>query len=121
MLQTPGLIGNQFQIQFDISRLPRLEEYIPLLDANTADLQDVPSDIKTVSYFVQQPGTVTGVHRSTRQSIGDSTGEGASDGGNGGLVRRAVDRAATAFASENGSFAQLNASGDLLAPEVTRD
>ena len=61
VLGTPGLVGNQTQVQLDVSRLPRLEEYVAMLDANTADIDDIPSDIKTVAYFVQSSDTLGGV------------------------------------------------------------
>ena len=54
VLQTPGLIGNQYQLQIDTSRLPRLEEYSVLMDVDPGNLSDVPSDLKTVTYYVQQ-------------------------------------------------------------------
>ena len=31
VLGTPGLVGNQTQVQLDVSRLPRLEEYVAML------------------------------------------------------------------------------------------
>ncbi|MGB1817602.1 MAG: PulJ/GspJ family protein, partial [Rubripirellula sp.] len=61
VLQTPGLVGNQYQIQLDLSRLPRLEEYVQMMDDTTADLQDVPSDLKTVAYYVQSDEATGGV------------------------------------------------------------
>jgi type II secretory pathway pseudopilin PulG len=111
VLQSPGLIGNQFQIQIDVSRLPRLEEYVTMLDETVTDLQDVPSDLKTVTYFVQPAGAVGVVDSLT---IPSST---AMEEG-GGLVRRSLDRAATTYAATNGSLAALAQTGDLLAPEV---
>ena len=61
VLQTPGLVGNQYQIQLDLSRLPRLEEYVQMMDETITDLQDVPSDLKTVAYYVQSDETTGGV------------------------------------------------------------
>lgn len=112
ILQTPGLIGNQYQIQIDTSRLPRLEEYMVLMDETVTDLEDVPSDLKTVTYFVQPAGTVGGVNDPMNQLDAGGTDEG------GGLVRRSLDRNATVFAATNANFAQLNATGEILAPEV---
>ncbi len=117
VLETPGLIGNQNQIQIDISRLPRLEEYMPMIDGQLADLQDVPSDIKTVAYFVQAPGVVTGV-KDELDSIGQTASVVDPSANPGGLIRRVLDRAATMHASISGGTGQLNATGDLLAPEV---
>lgn len=114
VLQTPGLIGNQYQIQIDLSRLPRLEEYVALLDGTTADIDDVPSDIKTVAYFVQDAGMLGGVQDPLEQL----TPETATTQSSGGLVRRSLDRAATTFAALNGNLTTLNQTGELLAPEI---
>ncbi len=99
VLTSPGLIGNQYQIQVDLSRLPRLEEYVAMLDATTADLEDVPSDIKTVSYRVQDPGTLGGVQDSL-----DSLSAATAATATGGLIRRSLDRAATMEASRTGGL-----------------
>jgi type II secretory pathway pseudopilin PulG len=120
VLQSPGLIGNQYQIQIDLSRLPRLEEYMSFLDQSVANIDDVPSDLKTVSYFVQPAGTVGGI----QDPLGDIdalTGQqgGISQAGAGGLVRRSLDRAATTYAASTGGAAMLNQTGELLAPEIT--
>lgn len=114
VLETPGLIGNQFQLQIDTSRLPRLEEYTVLLDANPAKLLDVPSDLKTVTYYVQEPG-VAGIDDTVAGLTAEATGE-ASDAG--GLVRRVLDRQAQNFAMVSGGMTSLQQTGDLLAPEV---
>ena len=116
VLTTPGLVGNQTQIQIDVSQLPRLEEYVALLDTDTTDLDDIPSDIKTVAYFVQSPDTLGGVE----DSLATATAELGLEFNlsNGGLVRRSLDRAATVEAANTGSLALLNQTGDLLAPEV---
>lgn len=114
VLRKPGLIGNQNQIQVDVSRLPRLEEYLILLDGTNADLQDIPSDIKTVAYFVQAAGAVDGV---TDAWDADAAGN-LPIGGGSGLVRRSLDRAATAHASLTGGVSRLSQTGDMLAPEI---
>lgn len=121
VLQAPGLIGNQYQIQIDVSRLPRLEEYVQMMDENAADLDDIPSDIKTVAYFVQSADMLAGVEDSlsmASQSIASqSTGVAETDM-TGGLVRRSLDRSATAYASLTGSLTSLTQTGDVIAPEV---
>lgn len=113
VLQTPGLIGNQYQIQLDLSRLPRLEEYVQMMDQTTATLQDVPSDLKTVAYYVQSDDSTAGVLDSLAELDPDAT-----DLTSGGLVRRSLDRAATLEAATMGNVSTLNQTGDLLAPEV---
>src|SRR5690554_3476162 len=40
-LRRPGLIGNQAEIQFDISRLPRLEQWQQTLGESPAEVQDI--------------------------------------------------------------------------------
>lgn len=114
VLETPGLIGNQYQIQIDLSRLPRLEEYVAMLDQITTDIDDVPSDLKTVAYFVQAAGIMGGI-----QDPLDTLDPDAATDGTGGLVRRSLDRAATVEAVNNGNLAMLNQTGELLAPEIT--
>jgi len=115
ILQRPGLMGNQTQILFDISRTPRLEEFQPMLTDASEGLQDIPSDIKTVSYFVQPPGTGGVIDPLSQVTDGDTA---ASLNSNGGLVRRQLDRLATKYALESGNMTMLNMTGDLLAPEV---
>ena len=116
VLTTPGLIGNQSQIQIDVSRLPRLEEYVALIDTNTSDLDDIPSDIKTVAYFVQSADVIGGVQDALANATAELGLETSLDSG--GLVRRSLDRAATVEAANTGSLSLLNQTGDLLAPEV---
>ena len=114
VLEQPGLIGNQYQIQIDVSRLPRLEEYYVMFDALVGNIDDIPSDLKTVTYYVQPAGTTGGVNDPLAE-VDVSPDELAG----GGLVRRSLDRAATSYASLNGSLSSLNQTGELLAPEVT--
>ncbi len=113
VLQTPGLVGNQYQIQLDLSRLPRLEEYVQMMDETITDLQDVPSDLKTVAYYVQSDDATGGVLDSLAELDPD-----ASELTSGGLVRRSLDRAATVEAATMGNVSTLNQTGDLLAPEI---
>jgi prepilin-type N-terminal cleavage/methylation domain-containing protein len=108
----PGLLGNQSQIQFEVSRLPRIEEYQQMLAAQEPGaLTDIPSDIKTISYYVQGAG---GQVRDPLQV----DGLGNPNSGTSGLVRRSLDRAITKWSLENGAMNNLMASGDLIAPEV---
>jgi hypothetical protein len=113
VLEAPGLIGNQSQIQIDLSRLPRLEEYVAMLDDTIEGIDDVPSDLKTVAYFVQSEGTLGGVLDPL-----DALDPEAASGGSGGLVRRSLDRAATVEAAITGGLSRLNQTGELLAPEI---
>ena len=120
VLKTPGLIGNSTSIQVDLSRLPRLEEYHSLTNTVSGDLEDVPSDLKTVAYFAQDAGTIGGV-QDPLEDLGLQTHGGSPDSSHAGagLVRRSIARSATVYASSTGGVTMLNQSGDLLAPEVT--
>ena len=111
ILERPGLIGNQYQIQIDTSRLPRLEEYVVMLDETNTDIQDLPSDLKTVTYFVQAAGSYGVEDNLAAASPGSNDSQG-------GLVRRSLDRAATTYAAGAGNLTALAQTGDLLAPEV---
>jgi hypothetical protein len=109
-----GIYGNQYQLQVDVSRLPRIEQYQQLLtaDANTS-IVDIPSDIKTVTYYVKTPDMVAAAAPAAGlDSLADPNAHSL------GLVRREVDRAVTSAALTNGDTTRLENSGDLLAPEV---
>ncbi len=106
----PGLYGNQYQLQLDISRLPRVEEYqrVMALEENFA-LTDIPSDVKTITYYVQSLDTLEPEEADVLED--DVTIAS-------GLVRRRMDRAVTTFAAENGNADDLMQLGDVIAPEV---
>ncbi len=113
----PGLIGNQNQIQFDISRLPRLENWTQAIASQSGVLTDVPSDTKTVTYYVQPPGTIAGVLDPIQGYLPTAQSGGATVT-SGGLVRRELDRAASKWAIEAGGLTGLMMTGDLIATEV---
>ncbi len=110
----PGIYGDQYSLLLDVSRVPRPDEYI-VPQASLADhfLLDVPGDMKTVTYYLQSP-TNMGVEDSLAQFSDPSQSTGVA----GGLIRRQLDRAVTAYAEEMGQTQQLQRTGDLLAPEV---
>jgi prepilin-type N-terminal cleavage/methylation domain-containing protein len=116
----PGIYGSNTSIEIDVSRLPRPDEYYPTQgNSSTGTMGDMPSDSKTVAYYVQSPRT-DGV----QDSLGQLSQQAASlDSGttaipNGGLVRRSVDRAVTQYAYEIGQSDQLMRTGELIATEV---
>lgn len=126
VLTTPGLIGNTNQLQIDVSRLPSLEETIidPTMAVSSGELLDRPSDIKTISYFVQPAGSgnnhdalerlaaAAGIPLSTNTADGDAVLTG-------GLVRRSIDRAIHVQAASTGGISRLSSSGEMIASEVT--
>ena len=116
----PGIYGSSTSIEIDVSRLPRPDEYYPRMgNTSTGTLGDMPSDVKTVGYYVQSPRS-DGV----QDSLGQLSQEAASltsapvASPNGGLVRRSVDRAVTQYAYEIAQSSQLLRTGELIAPEV---
>ncbi|MCA9227413.1 MAG: hypothetical protein R3C99_20730 [Pirellulaceae bacterium] len=102
----PGLYGSMYELQVDVSRLPRVDQYQPMLAASDANPVNIPSDVKTIAYFVAggMNGSLAGMNMFTTAATG--------------LYRREVDRAVTQWAAESGALDQLNLGADLLAPEV---
>ena len=129
VLTKPGLIGNANQLQIDVSRLPQLEEIVidPALAVSNGELLDRPSDIKTISYFVQPAGS--GNDNDALERLAASAGIAPSTGSTGstedevamtgGLVRRSIDRAIHVQAASTGGIARLAGSGEMIASEVT--
>lgn len=115
----PGIFGNELSIEIDVSRMPRPDEYvIQIGDVNRGTIGDMPSDIKTVGYYVQSP-RADGVS-DPLATIAAQSAEGVGSSGNmsGGLVRRSLDRAVTQYAYANGNTMQISRTGEIIAPEV---
>lgn len=109
---TPGIYGNQYELQIDVSRLPRIHEYQQLLAVDPADaMLDLPSDVKTVTYYVQDSGLL---------AAGEVAGPVPALGvtAQNGLVRREMDRSVTQWALQNGNLTGMQQTGDVIAPEV---
>jgi hypothetical protein len=102
-----GLYGSIDSLQVDVSRLPRLDQYITETDQlSAATPVDVTSAVKTVTYYLLAPGeggTIT-----TDEGVVDQSG----------LVRRELDRAVTAYADEQGSLDEAALETEPIAPEV---
>jgi len=119
-LLPPGIYGTATSIEIDICRLPRPDEYYPQMsNSTTGAIGDMPSDIKTIGYYVQSPRT-DGV----QDPLATLTQEQTSVQGtttaptNGGLVRRSVDRAVTQYAYSMGLSDQLLRTGQIVSPDV---
>ena len=117
----PGIFGNQFQIQMDISRLPRLEDFDPALQAAAGGLRDLPSDAKSVAYYLQPDIEFPeeenqALFTDSEIPVGSSASPG--QGWGRGLVRRSLDRAATQWALGNGDLSRLDATGEVVALEI---
>lgn len=110
----PGLYGNQYELQVDTSRLPRVDQYNPgLAGADATTAVDIPSDVKTVAYYLR-----TADETGTAGTSG--AGASATEATTAGLVRRERDRAVTSYAAQNGGLESSTSDGQLLAPEVNR-
>lgn len=96
----PGVFGSQYQLQVDVSRLPRIDEYQPLLSSTAGGMTSVPSGFRTVAYYI---GT----------QVDPATGAQVT-----GLIRRELDRTITDYATQSGNIASINTQGEVLAKEV---
>ena len=106
-----GLYGSQTDLQVDISRLPRIDQYDPNATVSpTGTPAEMPTDVKTVAYFLRTADA-------TSSGSGTPSGNAAEGPG---LVRRETDRAVQSWVSGNASGAAADTSGQLLAAEVTR-
>ncbi len=115
----PGIYGNQYQLQIDVSRLPRFDEYQSMLAAagTTLGITDIPSDVKTVTYYVLTGDTAASASgmTATNQDILTSTDPEVVQRG---LVRRQLDRAVSQYALANGLLAGTDTVGEVVAAEV---
>jgi hypothetical protein len=74
---------------------------------------DVPSDVKTVTYFVQSMSSaMESPIEQPLENLSDPNANGT------GLVRRVLDRSVTLWAISNGNYTGLQNSGEVIAPEV---
>ncbi|MDG2380801.1 MAG: prepilin-type N-terminal cleavage/methylation domain-containing protein [Pirellulaceae bacterium] len=111
----PGLFGNESQLQIDVSRIPRPEEYSLLTEFGDPSEIITLGDVKTISYFtVSDPQQFAGSNLG--QNFGVATDEAAPSTG---LARRIIDRAESRWASENGLGALIDQNMDVFAPEIT--
>ena len=117
----PGIYGNQYELQIDTSRLPRVDEYHPEFATTFQTATQIPSDIKTVTYYVQSDDLMTGMQpmgiptaaASASAPLGVNNGQPVT-----GLIRRELDRAVAQWAFDSGTTDTLNSAGEILAPEV---
>src|SRR6185369_9218084 len=91
-----GLYGTAYELQIDVARVPRPDEFAAAIIAGST----VPSDVKTVYYFLANAAT------------------GLSAAGQSGLMRSEMNRAAALYASQNGDYDIFMRNAESLAPEV---
>lgn len=110
----PGLYGNAYQLQIDVSRLPRIDEYMLAGDQGGSAVDpltggpsvDRVSDLRNVSYYIFGDAATIAMGASSGMSMGF------------GLIRRDIDRAAALYSAQNGMEVDLDAAADPIAPEV---
>jgi hypothetical protein len=110
-----GLYGSATELKFDVSKLPRLDQYDALYSA-TGDTAatDIPSDVKTVIYFLASADTPL-----DPTLLGPQQGVQPAAGGMGkGLMRREIDRAVKNFAESSGDTASLYDGARLVSDKV---
>jgi uncharacterized membrane protein YgcG len=91
-----GLYGTAYDLQIDLARVPRPDEFTAAMINGVA----APSDVKTVYYFLANAAT------------------GLSPSGESGLMRSEMNRATALFASENGDYDIFLRTAELMAAEV---
>lgn len=105
---SPTLIGDSSVIMIDISRLPRLDQYNPIMVSADSEVQS-PSDVKSLAYFVSL--NAGGVQEEL---------EFAKPRAPGGLYRREIDRAVAAYMGDYDMIAQPDSYTKLIANEVAQ-
>ncbi len=104
----PGLYGTASELRIDVSRLPRVDQY-NLVNFSDGTSSDIPSDVKTVAYFVRSEDE-TSNNGSQEVSLDDSIG----------LVRRSLDRAITRYEADYGGQINPEDYDEVLAREVSQ-
>jgi hypothetical protein len=109
------LVGSAAELRFDISRLPRIDQYEGIL-TQTGELSatDLPSDVKTIVYFIRSEQSAQ-AYAGNPNEVG---GEAGTDGYGRGLMRAELDRAVNLYAESAGSTDSVYAGAQLLADEV---
>ncbi|MGQ9563447.1 MAG: prepilin-type N-terminal cleavage/methylation domain-containing protein [Thermogutta sp.] len=108
----PGLYGGPDWIEVDVSRLPRVDQLQSEYTLSSDGLLlDRVSDVKTVAYFVLSPEeTINYSFVSVPGVVGFDQ--------QGGLVRRELDRAVTAYAATTGELESVDQQLQPIASEV---
>ena len=104
----PGIFGNQYELQIDVGRTPRIDEYLPEMSTLPGQLHDIPSAVKSVTYYVRSQAT------GGAGLLGGAAGSAAAQTG---LIRRSLDRAITEWAGQTTSLS-LQSNDQVWAPEV---
>lgn len=92
VVEQPGLAGGPNSISFDISRLPRRDQFAPVVDGKTGRVVSIPSEILNIQYMVGAVEEDTNSGNATEPEGGPRIG----------LLRMEFDRAAKRFADQGG-------------------
>ena len=103
----PSLVGTSQSITLDISRLPRLDQYNPLLVVRESEEMNTNSDIKSVAYFFSEQNG--GYDPQVVQRENEVRG---------GMYRREIDRAVSTYIGENPTQVNPDEFSELVASEV---
>jgi hypothetical protein len=104
----PGLYGSATALTVDVSRLPRSDQY-NIVTYSDGTSSDIPSDVKTISYFVREPDNDNAGNASAGQvDINETMG----------LVRRSLDRAVTRYAEDYSNQIEYEDYEEVLADEI---
>ena len=106
-VSTVKLYGSATELRFDISRLPRIDQYQALMSGDSFGATEIPSDVKTVVYFVRTEDSADGLPEPSLDGLGQ------------GLMRTEIDRAVSSWQEENGDTTSLYGGARLVAKEVT--
>lgn len=117
-----GFYGTLYELQVDVSRIPRYEEYSLLAAQSNSGGVGLASDVRTVSYYAMD-GTSSGMGMTGAATMADDWSQTGAKFDNStefprGLVRRVVERAAERYAREMSDYSQVQEHLDAFAPEV---
>lgn len=125
-----GLYGDQQSVQFDMTRLPRLDEYSAIvMDTGLNPITQIPTDIRTVSYYLAGTTPMTQASAAMaresgmllndpsqmmRDPLAPPLGQG--------LIRQERDRAVASHSQISADLSDwtTDTGEELLAEEVTR-
>lgn len=114
----PGLIGSATTLEVDISRPPRVDEMITQTpDLMSGTLNDLPTDLKTVTYYVQG-NQLNGVTDSLASFSTDVLYSDNSTLSSSGLVRRMIARNVLQKAYLDGQNELIMRTGTLISKDV---
>jgi hypothetical protein len=110
------LIGSSTELRFDVSRLPRVDEFKGVMSASgDPNAVNIPSDVKTIVYYLQSEQTAASNGGKPVEVGADPSTTGFGRG----LMRAELDRAVASYADSAGGNESAYAVAQLLAPEIT--